>query len=665
MIDFDPTAKFKKSFFQECEELLAEIESDVSGVRTGSAESLDSLFRAVHTIKGGAGMFAFTRLTGFAHALESVLERLRDGSLIVSEPIIADVMRACDTLADLVQDAKGSLVLVTDDETDIVEVLKQHAGRQFNKTTGSGSGSDGPAGGRYVIRFKPHEGLFRRGFDPQLLFRELAELGTVTVQADMSSLPAFENLDPASCYIKWVIVIDTQESMERVQKVFEFVSDDSSLEIGPDRRGPERRQASLKSVETTNAVRSVSSIRVELDRIDKLVNQVGEIAIVQAMINQQCGRDIQLTHPDLEQSVSQLSQLIQGLQDSVMAIRAVPVATVFGRMPRLVRELAAQTGKQVELEITGEETEIDKTVIEQLGDPLLHMIRNAVDHGIEAPIERVAAGKSETGRVGLTARQVGGQLVIEVSDDGRGLDRERIKQKALDRGIVAEVAGMSDDEIVNLIFRPGFSTAEKITSISGRGVGMDVVKRNIQKLGGRISIKSEQGKGSRMSIALPLTLAILSGMTVRSGQNVYVVPVTNILECMMVKPGQIKVLPELGEMIQFRNRYVPLVRLGAVFNISSAETDADPVVIIANDENGHLIGIVVDEITGQQQVVIKNLRDSVEHVHGVSGATVLGDGTVALILILSDLLDLHRERLTGRRKFQFAASPLVQEKLSA
>ena len=501
--------------------------------------------------------------------------------------------------------------------------------------------------------------------------RHLKELGTFTVTADISGLPPFADLDPTSAYLAWDFELETSAGIDAIKQAFEFVEADCDLKIMAPGTGaeayisapapaPAQPIAAKPAPVAIRQSRRVASIRVELDRIDKLVNMVGEIAIVQAMITQQTDQSLAASHPQLIQEIGQLFQLTQMLQDSVMAIRAVPVGSIFARMPRLVRELANATGKQVVIETSGEATEIDKTVIEELGDPLLHIIRNAVDHGIERPAERKAAGKPPDGRIGLRAFQRGGQIVIEVSDDGRGIDPEKIKRKAVEQNLVPAGASLTDDEITNLIFLPGFSTAEKITDISGRGVGMDVVKRNIQKLGGRVSLRSEVGRGSKLTITLPLTLAILPGMIVKAGNNPYVIPLPNIIECLQVREGQVKSLPEHGEVLHFRDGYIPLIRLGAVFNIAGAAAAPDPLVIVVDDENNNSLALAVDEIAGQQQVVIKSLRENLDPIPGLAGATILGDGKVALILVLAELLELHRNRRFGRIPFNHTAAILSE-----
>jgi len=654
----DKLEQFKKTFFQECDELLGDLESRIVALRQEGvgAEPLHAAFRAIHTIKGGAGMFGFHRLVAFAHLFESVLDQMRSGHIAAGDDAIAVILHAADILSDLVQAARSGEGLPEHHDAEAAEQLTRLAGLDrapAAKNEQEPQVSSGP--GRYRIDFRPHPQLLRRANEPLLIVRQLRELGKLAVTADLSRLPAFSALDPTQAYLAWSFELETEAGELAVRRIFEFVEADCDLTIAILGAAPAKVPAK-PAASALRQNRRVASIRVDLDRIDRLVNMVGEIAIVQAMISQQTDQKLAVSHPQLVQEISQLLQLTQTLQDSVMAIRAVPVGSLFARMPRLVRELAAAMGKKIELETAGEDTEIDKTVIEELGDPLLHMVRNAADHGIETTAERLAAGKPAQGTIRLSAGQRGGQIVIEIADDGRGLDRDRIKRKAVERKLIPDTAEMSDEEITNLIFLPGFSTAEKVTDISGRGVGMDVVKRNIQKLGGRVSFRSEAGKGSKMAITLPLTLAILPGMIVKAGRNDYVIPLPNIIECLQTKPSQVNSLPEHGEVLHFRDGYIPLVRLGAVFNIRGAAFTPNPLAIVVDDENGNTIAVAVDEIAGQQQVVIKSLRENLDPIAGLAGATVLGDGKVALILVLSELLDLHRNRRSGRFPLNQAAS---------
>ncbi|MGH6908517.1 MAG: chemotaxis protein CheA, partial [Aestuariivirga sp.] len=393
-----------------------------------------------------------------------------------------------------------------------------------------------------------------------------------------------------------------------------------------------------------------STIRVDIDRIDRLVNLAGEIAISQALVAQLIDQSLFNANPRLFQELSQLLTHTQNLQDSVMAIRAQPIRTIFDRMPRLVRELAEQTGKKIVLRTAGENTEIDKTVIEQLSDPIMHMIRNAAGHAIEDSAERVAKGKPAEGIVHLSAEQRGSRIVIEVSDDGRGIDRERVRHKAIARNLISADAALDTEEIDNLIFLPGFSTADKVTSISGRGVGMDVVKRNIHKLGGRVSIRSEPGQGSTVVLTLPLTLAVLEGMIVRAAGESYVIPIASIVECRASWQRDVGEVPGSGEVLKVRGGYVGLVHLSRVFG-GAAPPSRQSVAIIAEIEGGSQIALVVDEIVGQQQVVIKSMTDNLDPVAGIAGATILGDGRVALILDATEISRLNVSRNKRAQSF--------------
>jgi two-component system chemotaxis sensor kinase CheA len=381
--------------------------------------------------------------------------------------------------------------------------------------------------------------------------------------------------------------------------------------------------------------------RVDLEKIDRVVNMVGELVIAQAMLGQVV-RDLpEDVAGRISQSLEEVIHHTRELKDSVMSMRAQPVKTVFQRMPRLVRELSTKTGKNVRLEMLGENTEIDKTIIERLSDPLTHVIRNSVDHGIELPADRIAAGKSETGTIRLSASHRGGRIVIEVKDDGAGINNERVLKKARERGLIEANATLSDDEISNLIFMPGFSTAETISDISGRGVGMDVVRRNIQDIGGRISLKSDPGRGLVMQLSLPLTLAVMDGMVVEVGRDNYVIPISAIVECLRPSASDIRsVLGTLGTL-QLRGAIVPLLRLSDLFGIASARNDvADSVVIIVEASEGARLGVVVDELRGHQQVVIKSIEDNYGIVPGIAGATILGNGRVAFIIDVDRLASL-------------------------
>jgi two-component system chemotaxis sensor kinase CheA len=492
-------------------------------------------------------------------------------------------------------------------------------------------------------------------------------------------VPALDDIDPEAAYLRWTIELETPSAIDAVRDVFEFASDDCDLEIvdlspPPAEPAVSEEPAQETPVETVEeavetaaelpaeaaaapvaeeaapaadaaapapaknlqvhakdgaaaATPQVSSIRVDLDKLEKVVNLVGEIVISQAMLTEHLGGLTTDKFGGLIKGIEELSQHTRSLQDSVMAMRAQPVKSVFQRMPRLVREVAAATGKKVRLVLQGEETEIDKTVIEQLYDPLVHMMRNSVDHGVETPEERVAAGKSAEGTVRLSAGHAGGRIIIEISDDGKGINRERVFQKAVSKGLIPADLSLTENQIDDLIFLPGLSTADQVSNISGRGVGMDVVRSNIQRMGGRVSIKSTPGQGSVFTLALPLTLAVLDGMNVR------VIPLANIIESLRPTAKDVRSLPGDGDVLLIRGEYVPLVYVGRLFGIANAAADASKsLVVLVEAGPGDKVGLVLDEIVGQQQVVIKSLESNYQALPGLSGATILGNGRVALIL---------------------------------
>ncbi len=729
----DPLEEFKQTYFQECDELLADLESHLMALQDGvtEVETLHAAFRSIHSIKGGAGAFGFDRLVSFSHTFETVLDFMREGKVAPSKECVEVVVRAGDIVADLVAAARSG------EEPDAefgAEVLQQLAAIAGDDGLATDAPADAAGGDfddidftpipvepepetealapddaaeavavqakneRFRIGFRPTRAMFGRAHEPLIFVRELRALGGVTTTADVSELPDFAELDPEAAYIAWTFELSTQAGRQAVEEIFEFVVDDCELSIEtldaddppladvpdpepsqpdspePDTAGqlasqatademllvptiepeaaamgpvpphpaPPSGEAAPAEVSTKEAparqakTAGVTAIRVDLEKIDRLVNMVGELVITQAMISQQSDSMLAERYPQLVQGLEQLHQHTRGLQDSVMAIRAQPVKSVFSRMPRLVRELSAQTGKKVKLVMSGETTEIDKTVIEQLNDPLTHMIRNAADHGVEAPEVRKAAGKPAEGTIHLSAEQRGGRIVIQIADDGAGVNRKKVRHKAIERNLISADAKLSDEEIDNLIFLPGFSTADQVSNISGRGVGMDVVKQNIQKLGGRVTVRSEPGKGSRMVMTLPLTLAVLDGMIVRVGSESYVLPLATIVESVL--PGQHDVRPVAGgpDLLQIRGRYVEILSLRTAFHMPPAP-GVQPLVVIVEIEGGEQVGLLVDEIVGQQQVVIKSLEENFDPIVGIAGATVLGDGNVALILDVAGL----------------------------
>ena len=653
-------ARFEKTYFEECAELLDAAYGNLAELAEEKAcdETMHAIFRAVHSIKGGAGAFGFNRLVAFAHELETLLDTLREGSLAVTPDVVALLLRAADALADLIDEARSAKELVPDFEAGLMQALRDmirgdgvpgsKPGLKIRAGAAVGDTSEG-AVQLYRINFMPKLELFQRANEPLLVIRGLRRLGAVRIETEFSRLPNLAAMEVEDCYLGWRLVLSTAASQAAVEEVFDFVVDDCDLSIELVGVATPVAAVSIDVVSTDpTPAASVAlapesargetalppqSIRVDVDKVDRVVNLVGELVINQAMLRE-LGINLPPDFcPGLINGLETLSQNLRELQESVMAIRAQPVKSVFSRMPRLVRELAVRLGKEVRLVVSGESTEIDKTVIEQLADPLTHLLRNAVDHGIESSDEREALGKPRLGTIHLRAGHRSGRIVIEISDDGRGIDREKVLAKARERGLVAQDASLRDDEIDNLIFLPGFSTAAIVSSVSGRGVGMDVVKRNIHALGGRIAVESNFGAGSRFLLSLPLTLAVLDGMVVAVGRETYIIPLTNIMESLRPTAANIHAVVGRGDVLTLRGVYVPLFYLHRHFMVADAVADAcrGTVVIVEGEGEGQ-VGLVVDELLGQQQVVVKSLETNYDAVDGIGGATILGNGMVALIL---------------------------------
>lgn len=721
---------FKATYFDECSELLLELEEQFAAIEDGdrSSDRLNAVFRAIHSIKGGGGAFGFSGLVAFAHAYETLLDHVRDGRIELSEPVARLCIRSNDIVADFVAAAKNGVELdplygadekaqfdaLTSGDPDLVgepldefdidftPVMVQLPGDDDATDAAPASGDAAP---RWLIRFTPHSELFARANDPLLLLRELAQQGELVVTAKLEDIPALADFEPFGVYCSWDIELTSSTATEAsIAEVFEFVegncdllisrmdgaatpSDGPSLAdlaamVNPGLRAPsvapeeaaeapggenvlsfaalaESMKPALKAAPAMPAPlkpapveevehdagrangderrNGVQSIRVDLDKIDRVVNMVGELVITQSMLTQQMDETLRARYQELVRGLEVLAQTTRGLQDSVMAIRAQPVKTVFSRMPRLVRELAAKTGKKIRLETIGENTEIDKTIIEQLSDPLTHMIRNSADHGIELPEKRVGAGKSEAGVIRLSAEQAGGNILIAVEDDGGGINRERVLQVARDRGVVGPDQTLTDEQIDQLIFAPGFSTAAEVSDISGRGVGMDVVLSNIKKIGGSVHVKSWTGRGTRMTLRLPLTLAVLDVMLVKVAGSPYVIPLSSIVETIQSARANFSRMPTGGQVLQVRGEYVQVVDLAQRFGMRSDRDNDSRFVVLCEAEGGVKVALVVDDIIGQQQVVIKSLEENFQSIEGIAGGTILGDGNVALIVDVQGL----------------------------
>jgi two-component system chemotaxis sensor kinase CheA len=706
----DPMAAIRQTFFQECEEQLAELESGLLAMEAGDSdpETVNAVFRAVHSIKGGAGAFSLEALVRFAHVFETTLDHVRAGRLAATPEVLKIKLRAADILSDLVRAARDGTDFdearsktVADqlkaldpnggeeEEDDLSDLNFQPVMVQFDFDEDEPAEAEGDNRNVFHIKLKPKPSLYAKANETAILLRELREIGDMRVTCDSSDLPMLSELDPEGAYLTWNIELTTDKDETAVREVFDFVAWDCDLDItreGADADGAEPaanlddevaallalvrgsteaeapaeaaaravisetadagaaqvdakvvaiqpKQPAAKAAEGGDSKAASPTIRVDLDRVDRLINLVGELVINQAMLSQRVLEAGLARASGVAMGLDELEQLTREIQDSVMAIRAQPVKSVFQRMPRLVREIAAMTGKSVRLVTEGEGTEVDKTVIERLTDPLTHMIRNAIDHGLETPEKRVAAGKAEEGLVRLCALHRSGRIVIEISDDGAGINRPRVKQIAIDKGLIPADAMLTDEEIDNLIFLPGFSTASEITDLSGRGVGMDVVKRSIQALGGRISISSRPGLGSTFTMSLPLTLAVLDGMVVTVANQTLVVPLTAIVETLQPKSSDVHGMGGNARVISIRNKFTPLIDVGR--ELSYRATPADPlnsVALLVETEGGGRTALLVDAIQGQRQVVIKSLEANYRHVAGIAAATILGDGRVALIL---------------------------------
>ncbi|MCX7349411.1 MAG: chemotaxis protein CheA [Alphaproteobacteria bacterium] len=695
----DPMAEIRLTFFQECEEQLTALENGLLSMQEGDSDSetVNAVFRAVHSIKGGAGAFKLNALVSFAHIFETALDRVRSGDLVPDADAMKLFLRAADALADLVAASRDGAVEVTAPYLAIEE--------EFNALIGGGgaaaeedefasldfqpiiTGFDEPpppppvaAQNLFTIRFRPLRELFAKANEPLALFRELARLGTLTTTCDIKNLPFLDTFDPEDSYLSWELRLETESQRAAVKEVFDFVEGDCDLviELAQSAAAPTPPEemditAILRKVREeapTIAAAAIAAatptpeadaapkaakaavqptIRVDLDRVDRLINLVGELVINQAMLTQRVLHSSHVRDREVTASLEELERLTREIQESVMAIRAQPVRPLFQRMSRIVREVADATSKDVRLRTEGEATEVDKTVVELLADPLTHMIRNAVDHGLEGPEQRVAAGKPPEGTVRLAAAHRSGRVIIEVSDDGQGINRPKVLQKAIANGLVPPDTQLSDSEIDNLLFLPGFSTASTVSNISGRGVGMDVVKRSIQALGGRISISSAPGQGSTFTLSLPLTLAVLDGIVVTVDEQVFVIPLTAIVETVKHEPSRIHHLGDHSFVLRVRDVLVPLIDVGAELGVRAPASDLrSGVAILIETANGTRSALLVDNIQDQRQVVIKSLETNYMRVDGIAAATILGDGRVAMILDV--------DALVGPRHHDWAAA---------
>ena len=647
---------FHEVFFLESFEALDSMEGALLQLVPGVADSetVNTIFRVAHSIKGGAGMFGFNEVATFTHTLETLLDELRAGRMEVTAPLCEGLLQSVDQIRGMLGAIQKQQVFdpatanaLKAEFTRLIDERKPRGGQAAPRPVPP---ADADAGRRrWQIRFKALPDLLNRGNDPLRMFSELAGLGDLRVVADCSTVPDLPTLDPQICYISWQLELATEAPRSSIELIFEWAEGDCELDIQPldgpvavvvpTQPAPAPGAPSLPAA-PTSAVTSAegNSIRVAIEKIDELLNTVGEIVITQSMLSQ-LSRQLEGLHADrLRAGLAQLDMSIRELQERVMRVRMLPVGTVFSRFPRLVRDLSTRLGKKIRLQLSGEQTELDKTVLEKIGDPLVHLVRNSVDHGIESPAARIAAGKPEEGTVHLNAFHKGGSINIVITDDGGGLDKQRIVEKARSKGLIDANAQLGDEHIFELIFLPGFSTAAQTTDLSGRGVGMDVVRRNIKDLGGNIELQSELGGGTSITITLPLTLAIVDGQTVSVGTETYIVPVVTVVESLQLKPGAVNHVYGHGEVFPFRGEYLPVIRLHEVFGVAPRSGVLHEGLIMVVEGDGRRAGLFIDQLLGQQQVVIKSLETNYARIEGVGGATILGEGTVALILDVPGLL---------------------------
>ncbi|MFC4727301.1 chemotaxis protein CheA [Coralloluteibacterium thermophilus] len=646
--------RFQAVFLEESREGLDVMEAGLLALESGrqQPDTIHAVFRAAHSIKGGSATFGLTTLAGLTHLLETLLDEIRDGRRALSGAAIDAMLASVDVLRGLLaavdsgspEDAQAVAAV----KASLTAVLEGSAASAAEAPQAAAPAAP-PAGWR--IGFTPHTGMFMGGNDPLRILRELDRLGQLRADPDLSRLPTFEELDPVEAHIAWDLALIGPVARSDVDDAFAWVEDECDLVVEPiageapqpvaeaPAAAPEAEPAAAAPMAqgggAAEPAGADATIRVSVAKVDALINLVGELVITQAMLKQSGALIEGSRAQDLLSGLELLERNTRDLQEAVIGVRMLPVSSVFQRFPRLVRDLAGRLGKQVVLETRGESTEIDKSVIEKIADPLVHLVRNAIDHGMEMPDERVAAGKPPGGRITLDASHQGGFILIEVGDDGRGLDRERILAKATERGMSLP-ENPTDAQVWDLIFQPGFSTAAQVTDLSGRGVGMDVVRKNIQSLGGDVAIESRKGAGTRITVRLPLTLAILDGMTVGVGGETFVLPLNFVVESLQPAAGDIRRVQGDGRLLRVRGDYIPLLDMRALYRLAPTARDTAPLVVVV-ESDGRRLALQVDELIGQQQIVVKNLESNYRKVHGVSGATILGDGRVALIVDVGDV----------------------------
>lgn len=660
-------SQFHEAFFEESLEAVDDMETGLLNLDIDAIdpESINTIFRAAHSIKGCSATFGFQDISEFVHVMETVLDEVRDDNLKPDQNTIDLLLKALDILRNMLnmtrhdQEIDKNNVAVV--HKQLMQLLDSGTGSTSTKTTEENiDTSIASPDNVWKIVFKPDLDILKTGNDPLRMFSVLADYGDITVETDVSGLLAFRIIEPEECYLSWTITLAGEVSIDQIKETFEWVADECELTItaknAPESElepsaVPEKLNSNIITKEPEMPVSPAAtssdsaSIRVGTNKVDEIINMVGELVITQSML-EQLGIDIEEGNADtshfekLRSGLVQLKRNTRELQESVMRIRMLPISYIFNRVPRIVHDLSQKLDKLVEIKMTGESTELDKTVLEKIGDPLVHLIRNSLDHGIESPDIRRKNGKPEIGTIHLNAYHKGGNIIVEIKDDGAGLNKSKIISKAKQRGLVNDEESITDEQVCDLIFHAGLSTAEAISDVSGRGVGMDVVKKNIKALGGNIDVQSTEGQGTSFTIRLPLTLAILDGQLVRVGSETYIVPLVSIIESLQIKPQNVSLVAGQASVYRLRNEYIPFLKLSELFGVQAEYSELDRHLMVIVEGDGKHAGLVIDELLAQQQVVIKSLETNFKKVDGLSGATILGDGTVALIVDIAGLISL-------------------------
>ena len=666
----------RQGFIEEAREHLVELEAALLELDQNRSDLsvVGRAFRALHTIKGSGAMFGFEEIASFTHDLENAFDQLRTGRLQATADLINLTLAAGDQIKTMLDESEGSGTVDKNRSTEILKQLRLLTGLPKStshpqRVASSPEPADSGEIRQWHISFKPGPDILLNGTNPLGLLDELREMGELRLTLNTSLIPPLADIDPQGCYLAWDLLLTTAASYEAIRELFMFVEDDCELLIEPakiqelaipDLAAPPAPPADTPARQSnTNRSGTISSVRVSNDKLDQLVNLVGELVTVQARLSE---ASVQLENPEIMAISEEVDRLTAELRDNSMSIRMVPLRGTFERFRRLVHDLAIDLHKDVELTIDGADTELDKTVIDQLNDPLVHLIRNSMDHGIETPEVRRGSGKNPTATIRLSAIHAGANVLIRVSDDGRGLDVSAVRARAIERGLISADAQLTESEVFSLILSPGFSTARQVTDLSGRGVGMDVVRRNVEALRGSIEITSQPGAGLTVTLRLPLTLAIIDGLLVRIGGDHFVLPLANSLECVELTRAE-RDLAHGNRLANVRGEMIPYIRLSEYFEMGLEPPDLEQIMVVET-ELGRF-GFVVDQVLGNHQTVIKNLGRVYRNVQVVSGATILGNGTVALIIdpqrLVQDVVQAASRNRNGRAGFMSGVSQYLSK----